>query len=159
MAQQIIGKRGYMYGVKTTLVVWECPAQGCGIVYGIPQEFANSLQSQGGSYYCPNGHELSWDETDADRERKRAERAERRLRAEEDTSRRLTDNLRHQEHRARALKGHLTRMRNRIANGVCPVPGCKRSGFTNVMRHIAAKHPEWHHNHADELSADREEDA
>lgn len=48
-----------------------------------------------------------------------------------------------------ARKGQITKMRNRIANGVCPVPGCKRSGFDNVASHIATVHPNFH-AHQDE---------
>lgn len=53
---------------------------------------------------------------------------------------------------AAALRGHITRLKNRIVAGVCPVPGCKRSGFSNVMRHVASKHPEWHADHAHDLA-------
>jgi hypothetical protein len=147
----IVGQRGYTYPIKTTLVVWECPTQGCGIVYGIPEEFADSLRANGGSYYCPNGHQLSWNETDADRERKKREAAERRAANYEQQA----DFERERAARARrsniALRGHLTRIRNRIAAGVCPVPGCRRSGFAQVMRHLASKHPDWLAEHVHDL--------
>lgn len=38
-----------------------------------------------------------------------------------------------------ALKGTLTKERNRVGNGVCPC--CNRS-FANLRRHMATKHPE-----------------
>ena len=141
--------RECVYPVQVRLIVWECPS--CGIVYGVPEYFANALREVGGGYYCPNGHRLRWSETDADKERKRAERAERELRFSQDALTREQDRAERERRTAVALRGHLTRMRNRISNGVCPVPGCKRSGFTNVMRHVAAKHPAWHHEHADEI--------
>lgn len=43
-------------------------------------------------------------------------------------------------------------IKNRIAKGVCPVPGCRRSGFTKVMAHIASKHPDWAAEHAHEIA-------
>ena len=137
--------RNVTYDVVTSLVVWECPS--CGIVYGIPRQFADQIKAQGSHYYCPNGHRLSWRQSDADRERKRAERAEREASAARDTARRWRDNADRERRSAIAYKGHLTRIRNRIASGVCPVPGCKRSGFTQILRHITTQHPEWLHDH------------
>ena len=157
MGQQIIGERGYTYEVKTKLIVWECPMQGCGIVYGIPQEFADSLSASGGAYYCPNGHRLSWSETDADRERKRADRAEQQARAARDSEEFHRQRAAAERRSAAAFKGQVTKMKNRIANGVCPVAGCKRSGFSNVMRHIASWHPAWHADHAHDLGNEKEE--
>jgi len=53
------------------------------------------------------------------RQRERAERTERRLSAQ---------------------KGVTTRIKNRVANGVCPC--CKRS-FTDLRRHMETKHPKY----------------
>lgn len=147
----IVVNRNHTYGVDVRLNVWACPE--CGIVYGIPEDFADALRRSGGRYYCPNGHSLSWHETDADRERKRAELAERRLSSERDTTRRLRENVERERRSAIAYKGHLTRVRKRIVAGVCPVPGCKRSGFTQVMRHITTAHPDWLHEHP-EIASD-----
>jgi len=131
----------HTYGVNVSLVVWECPS--CGVVYGIPQSFADECRANGSRYYCPNGHSLGWSETDADRERARAARLQRRLEASEDTARRYRENAERERRTAAALRGHLTRIRKRIANGICPVPGCKRSGFDRVMSHIASQHADW----------------
>ena len=141
--------RNHVYGVNVSLVVNECPS--CGIVYGVPDDFYEACRRNGERFYCPNGHSLGWSETDADRERKRADRAERALSAERDTARRLRDNVERERRSAAAYKGHLTRARNRIANGVCPVPGCKRSGFDHVADHIRDKHPDWAHEHPEAL--------
>lgn len=150
MARIRAAQRKHTYDVAVTLVVWECPS--CGIVYGVPKSFVDDCRSSGSRYYCPNGHSLGWDETDADRERKRAERAERDLSAQRDTARRLSENVERERRSAAAYKGHLTRTRNRIANGVCPVPGCKRSGFERVADHIHGVHPEWAEEHADVIA-------
>jgi uncharacterized Zn finger protein (UPF0148 family) len=142
-------QRRYDYPVTIDLRVWECPA--CGIVYGIPVDFADSLRKKGGSYYCPNGHGLSWHETEEDRQRKRATAAERRATQAEDTARAQRHRAETAERSAIAYRGHLTRIKNRIVAGVCPVPGCKRTGLVQTMRHISAKHPAWHAEHAHEL--------
>ena len=55
------------------------------------------------------------------------------------------DHARDETRRARlqtaAAKGQLTKMRNRVARGVCPQAGCKRS-FTNLHDHVATCHPD-----------------
>ena len=141
----IIAKRNHTYGTEVSLAVHACPA--CGIVYGIPTDFRDHCKSNGQRYYCPNGHSLGWSETEAEIERKRAQVALRRASAAEDTARRWRENAANQRRSAAAYKGHLTRAKNRIVNGVCPVPGCKRSGFRQVMDHIATEHPSWLHDH------------
>src|SRR5690606_27011581 len=59
----------YTYGHTIRLEVRSCPV--CGIVYGIPEDFADALRRQGrpAHYSCPNGHNLGWSESEADRER------------------------------------------------------------------------------------------
>lgn len=137
----------YTYGQTVDLVVVSCPV--CGIVHAIPEDFRDAIRKKGrpAHYYCPNGHDLGWSESDADRQRKRAEQLERRLRSTQDTADRWQRNAEAERRSAIAYKGHLTRVRKRIANGVCPVPGCKRSGFDRVMAHIASQHPDWLHQH------------
>ena len=63
----IIVERNHTYALEVSLTVHECPA--CGIVYGIPNDFRDACRRNGTRYYCPNGHSLGWQETDADRER------------------------------------------------------------------------------------------
>lgn len=141
----------WTYGPSVDLVVVSCPE--CGIVHAIPKDFRDAIAAAGrpSHYYCPNGHDLGWSESEADRQRKRAEQLQRRLSSQEDTARRWQANAEAERRSAIAYKGHLTRMRRRISNGVCPVPGCKRSGFERVMAHIASQHPDWLHEHQDDL--------
>lgn len=148
----IVGERGYTYPVKVNLAVFECPSPNCGVVYGIPVEFRDSLYANGGSYYCPNGHKLSWSEDEAQRQRKRAERAERAAKNAEEAARYQRQRAEREERSARAYRGHLTRMRNRVAAGVCPVPGCKRTGLVQTMKHLASKHPDWLADHVHDLA-------
>lgn len=148
----IATRRRHVYPEVVNLCVWQCPE--CGIVYGIPQDFANACQRDGSSYYCPNGHSLGWHETDADRQKKRADAAERRANQAENAARSQRVRAEAEQRRASAYKGQATKIRNRIAAGVCPVPGCRRSGFSQVMRHIEAKHPSWAAEHVHGASGD-----
>jgi hypothetical protein len=143
---------GYRYNQRADLEVLSCAE--CGLLWAMPETYVNRRRNDGRLFYCPNGHGQLYRETEEDRQRKRA--AERR-RADnaEDAARIQRERADRERRTAVALRGHLTRMKNRIANGICPVPGCKRSGFQNVMRHVASKHPDWHHDHAEDLGAKR----
>ncbi len=131
-------QRQHTYRVEVEMIVWECP--NCGIVHGIPRSFADECRKDGTRYYCPNGHSLGWHDTDLDRERKRGDRMQSRAVAAERSSERNRQLAEFERRSAAAHKGHMTRLRNRIANGVCPC--CSRS-FTNVARHIASQHPDY----------------
>lgn len=146
-----LARKGYEYTVDATISVRTCPV--CTILYGIPKQLEDRCRDRGESWYCPNGHSLHFTTTEAQRQRDRAEQLERRLRSTQDTADRWRANAERERRSAIAYKGHLTRIRKRIANGVCPVPGCKRSGFAQVMRHIATAHPEWLHEHPEVTDA------
>lgn len=149
MIQQ--ARDGRVYSMPLAMYVHTCHR--CGIPYGMPDAFDTRRRNDGGTFYCPNGHGEAYRETKEDRLRKRAEQLERRLRSTQDTADRWRANAEAERRSAIAYKGHLTRVRNRIAAGVCPVPGCKRSGFDRVMAHIASQHPDWLHEHP-EVAAD-----
>ena len=110
------------------LVTYNC---WCGIHFGVPSNLMEEYETKAGgmSIYCPLGHSMVPGEGSLQR---KLDRAETRNRA-------LLDQLNAAERTRRALKGHLTRLRNRIAAGVCP--WCQRH-FTQVERHVASKHPE-----------------
>ena len=141
----LAAQRRHNYPLSTLLEVHACAE--CGIIHGIPKDFLDYRRQDGQPFYCPNGHSLSYHETEEDRQRKRAQAAERRAAAATDTADRWRANAETERRSAIAYKGHLTRARKRIANGVCPVPGCKRSGFDRVMAHIASQHADWLHQH------------
>lgn len=124
----------------------------CGIIVAIPSDLYRKAQADSGfSIYCPLGHSFVYSKNEADRQRARAERAERdaeMARASRDAA---WDQAAAAERSARAYRGHLTRLRNKIAEGVCPVDGCRRN-FANVRSHIARMHPDWAHEHPEALS-------
>lgn len=118
------------YQRELVLVVVDCPS--CGVEYGIPDCLNRQLRAQAlsGSTFCPNGH--NWHYTGLSHEQQlKAERA--RVLAAQDQAAAA-------ERRAAAARGQLTKLRNRIANGVCP---CCHRTFANVTRHMASKHPDY----------------
>lgn len=110
-----------------------CPV--CGIHYAAPTAFFQARRTLSASktgWWCPNGHNLVFTETEVDRERRRAQQAEQRIAQ-------LQDELAGERRRADKEAMELTRVRKRLARGVCPC--CNRT-FDNLARHMATKHPE-----------------
>lgn len=133
----------FKHAEKTGLEIRVCPT--CGITYALPERVVQDRRERGGNWYCPNGHSLSFTETEADRLRKEARRLETKLAAEKTNVewwRKRTDEARketeHQEARANGYKGALTKVKKRVGNGVCPC--CNRS-FADLGRHMETKHP------------------
>jgi hypothetical protein len=141
--QTIIAEHGQTYWTKDTLYVQNCCT--CGILFGIPNDFDDRRRQDGRSFYCPNGHSLSYSDTLEKQLKREVERLEQSNRWREDQLRAARKDADHQRRVAAAAKGRVTKIKNRIANGVCPAPGCKRSGLgSDVVAHIAACHPDFH---------------
>jgi hypothetical protein len=88
----------------------------CGTVFGIVERHQAQLRESSATFYCPNGHELVYGESETER---------------------LKRDLYRAEADRKYYKTQLTRTKNRIAGGVCPC--CNRS-FENLRRHMATKH-------------------
>jgi Mg2+ and Co2+ transporter CorA len=124
----------------------------CGIAMALPADLYRHAQtSKGFVCWCPLGHEWVVSKNEADRQRERADEAERQLALARRTAGHLRDTIAQQERREAALRGWITRYRNRIAAGVCPVDDCRRN-FSNVQRHIERMHPDWAHEHPEVLA-------
>jgi hypothetical protein len=139
---------GYVPAGRVDLYVLDCGE--CGVIFALNTDYEGRRRADGRTFYCPNGHPRAWAESEVDRQRKRAELAEQQARAARVARDAARDQAQAAERSARALRGHLTRLRNRIANGVCPVTGCRRN-FADVRAHITGQHPEWAHEHPEAL--------
>jgi hypothetical protein len=117
-----------METVTETLELTSCPA--CSIQFAVPKQWLDARRENGNDFRCPNGHSLSY-KSEIDRLRKA-------LTAEQASKAALADQLQAAERSASAARGQVTKLRKRIANGVCPC--CNRT-FANLARHMASKHP------------------
>lgn len=115
----------------TTVETLDCAT--CGVVFGIDRRFIAQRRKDGRDFYCPNGHSLSFKESDADRLRRRVKSLEAQTTHERDQRQAA-------ERSARAYKGQVTKIRRRVGNGVCPC--CNRS-FADLHRHMAGQHPDF----------------
>ncbi len=133
------------------LVVAEC---WCGIKLAVPRSlYDHAHQSSDNHIYCPLGHTFVYRRSDAEKQKERADLAERRLAAARRERDRALEESEEHRRSAIALRGHITRLRNKIANGVCPVDGCKRN-FANVKGHIERMHPTWAHEHPEVMASE-----
>ena len=106
----------------------------CKTSMALPEDLYHAAKkSEKITFHCAYGHPQHFvqGETDLERMRRRAERAEQRVAHRDDT----IDSL---ERSVAAQKGNVTRLKNRAAAGVCPC--CNRS-FQNLHRHMQNKHP------------------
>jgi hypothetical protein len=127
------------------LFISDCP--NCSVVFGIPETMEERRREDHRTFYCPNGHSLSFSgPTQAEREakaaRERADRLATQLRAQRDQTEAA-------EREAAEAKASEVRLRWRVGNGVCPC--CQRT-FPTLAAHVATKHPEFIHHDLDALS-------
>jgi len=124
--------RGQTITAETTIVAETCA--NCGIVFGLGAHFMQERRNDHKGFYCPNGHSLSYSQ------KSEAEQLRQQLKSAESRATSWKDQAETSENRRRAQKGVTTRLKNRIANGVCPC--CQRS-FVDLARHIAGQHPDF----------------
>ena len=118
----------------TTYTIIDCPE--CNVLFAITDQFEERRRADGNSFYCPSGHSMSYGDSLKDQLR-RAKDANARLTSRLDQVKADRDQT---ELRRRAAVGQATKIRKRIANGVCPC--CNRS-FADLARHMQSKHPEY----------------
>lgn len=138
-----------------SLVITSC---WCGIHLAIPADLYDLAQRKGETVYCPLGHTFVFGDTEYDRLKREAQEARERealakRQAEFARSSREAawDQVKAEQRSNAALRGWITRLRRKVANGVCPVGGCRRH-FDNVQAHIQTQHPEWAHEHPEVLT-------
>lgn len=118
--------------------VFDCA--NCGMPFAVTEEFEGRRRTDGESFCCPRGHSQSFTDSEVKKLKKQLEEKEKALQREKgwrDVAERGRKNA---EKSASAYKGKVTKIKNRIHNGVCPC--CNRS-FQNLKRHMATQHPEF----------------
>jgi hypothetical protein len=122
-----------MMQTNTQIVIVTIPCPSCGIIFGVPQDFDRERRADGRTFYCPNGHVLTFGKSEEEKLRTQLNCANTALTA-------ARDQAQSAERRRAAAVGQVTKIRNRVVNGVCPC--CSRT-FENLASHMGAKHPGW----------------
>jgi hypothetical protein len=112
----------------------------CGIEFHVPAHFYKERQETGRGWFCPNGHSRVFREKESDKLRRERDRLAQQIAEKNDEIKRQREMREAAERKASAARGQVTKMRNRVGNGVCPC--CTRS-FTNLQRHMETQHPEF----------------
>lgn len=89
-------------------------------------------------WYCPNGHEWSFQEGEFDRVRRERDQLKQETARLEDERRMALATANEQAEQRKKAERELKRVRARFDGGVCPC--CNRT-FQNVARHMKSKHP------------------
>lgn len=124
--------------VETELIIEDCCD--CGVLFGLEKRHRKRLLDTGAWFYCPNGHKQHYTESTEAKLKKQIQYLEddrnwyqnysNELRAERDDAR----------NHLRAERGAKTRLKKRMANGVCP---CCNRLFVNLQNHMQTEHPEY----------------
>jgi hypothetical protein len=109
----------------------------CGIRMAVPDDlYKHAQRGNGRNIYCPLGHSFIFSDNDEKR-LAQAQQEAKRARLREEATREL---LEHETNSHRATRGHVTRLKKRVAAGVCPC--CNRS-FKDLARHMQGQHPDY----------------
>lgn len=115
----------------------------CGGTYAINERYRKQAFEHGSSWHCPYC-KVAWgyNYDDSPLEEAKKEAAHQKQLAGKERKKRewAEQETKHVEARRRGEKAAKTKIKNRIANGVCPC--CQRS-FKNLHRHMQNKHPDY----------------
>lgn len=106
----------------------------CGVEIVLPKGFYETALKKKDlmNFYCCNGHSQHFTgETEADKLRRQLAQKDAELAAK-------ANQLKLADRQVAAARGAVTKIKNRVGNGVCPC--CNRT-FQNLMRHMKTKHP------------------
>ena len=127
------------FKTQTVFAVEECCA--CAILFAVPEKWQENKRGNHKTFYCPNGHAQSYQSiTPLEEAKAQIESLQGNLAATKQNAKYWHGRSEEHERSKNAYKGHLTRAKKRVGNGVCPC--CNRS-FTNLKRHMHTKHPDY----------------
>lgn len=113
----------------------------CGVLFAVPREWRRKRLADRERFWCPNGHSQSFcGKTEEQKLKEELEKVERRLAQEQSASAQARSDAEHQRRRYIGMKGAHTKLKNRVAAGVCPC--CNRS-FGDLRKHMQDKHPDF----------------
>ena len=127
----MLATRTVEFGVQlTTINCGECSG-----TYAINERYRENRERDGDGWHCPYCR-VGWGYWGNGK----IEKLEKELKAVRKRKEWAEQEAKNAENRRRAEKAAKTRIKNRIANGVCPC--CNRS-FKDLHRHMQSKHPDY----------------
>jgi len=104
----------------------------CGVLFAAPTYFMIKRREDTGIFWCPNGHNQAFVESETHRLRQQLDNQIR-------TATEMAERARVAEQARQKSDAQLKRLNKRVAAGVCPC--CNRT-FSNLARHMKTKHAE-----------------
>ena len=127
---------------RVQLQVYTCAT--CGILFALEERWVQMRSERDNGvargWHCPAGHVNVYRKNDLDRAKEQLALEHLLLERTRAARDRAQDLASKRERQLSAQKGVTTRIKNRIARGVCPC--CNRS-FENLHRHMQTKHPDY----------------
>jgi hypothetical protein len=117
--------------VQETLTTMQCGS--CGVWFAIPETMRLEKQRDGGHWYCPNGHQRVYSESDSVKF-KRLYEQEQRVRAS------YNERMVAAQRALEKSESNLKKLKKRTAAGVCPC--CSRT-VSQLAKHMQSKHKEF----------------
>lgn len=140
----IVIKNGSGIKYVTTVEMVTAICYKCAVPFSMPVRLKEYFVNTQENFYCPNGHDQAYVKS---RETILREQLEKEKRQHEEQVNILKRNIQWaQEQRDNVikertvLKGQVTKIKNRIKNGVCP---CCNRQFKNLASHMETKHPDF----------------
>lgn len=99
----------------------------CGVAFAIPLDMQRRLIVSRKSFYCPNGHSMSYTGPTAEQRAEQALAAERQMHI-------------HTQQLLAQAKSETAKLQRRISAGACP---CCNWNFQNLQRHMKTKHAQF----------------
>ncbi len=128
---------GYAFQLSTKFQTIECCR--CGVTFAVSAELRSRLINSHESFYCPLGHSQRYTgKSEAEKLRDQLASAKETSEYWQQRTSTAQAEAKMASYRERAQKAAKTRLKNRIAAGVCPC--CTRS-FQNLARHMENQHP------------------
>lgn len=113
----------------------------CSGIYAIAAKYKNQKRQQGGYWNCPYcSVQWGYGESENDRIKKQLQQEKKRKEWAEQDARVAWEHYDTADKSRNAYKGHLTRTKKRISNGVCP---CCNRHFKNLHSHMKNQHPQY----------------
>jgi hypothetical protein len=110
----------------------------CFIEFGMPKAMEDALRIEGRTFYCPNGHPLSFGEGKYEKTRRERDRLKQQLAEKDDALKRAYAAESEALMEAETAKKETKRLKRRASAGTCPC--CKRT-FRELARHMETQHP------------------
>ena len=118
----------------------------CGGVYALTTEYKERKQRLGGYWncpYCKTGWGYDPKGCELAKAKRAKEEAETRLARERLAHDRTKNRLTHTRASRNSIKGQVTKLKNSVAQGKCPL--CKKQ-FDDLTTHMTCTHPGWGEN-------------